>query len=347
MTAAMVRAADEPRLMFVALFAFGGLLASASHVFGGIWTACAGLCTGVLMLQRGRWGHFLAWGAATVVAVAPLALWMLLFRPDHNFGDSQDTATSLLESLDLGWGQYSRALLVKTFGSNLPAFALLIIAGFRVLKRPKAAEVLLWSAVILVTVLSFGIQLLYMPMMKERGFIVIVPALVMLMAMAVIQARDTGRAPRWTAAVVVYALIAPLLFAPETFKDREEIGKVAELMKSPACKGAEVGMYLRQTGSIDDYTEFATRRALAPTIGPQGITLADVQKLDAVGVGRVLAGGCPVKLVALTLPRGKDPEHQRMDKLLAGLGFGGERIEKLSFGQGRSVAFVSRRPVAP
>ena len=306
---------------------------------GGVWTACAGLCVGLLMARRGRWEQFVAWGVASVIAVAPLAIWVALVRPDQNSGAPQDAAPPL-EAFDLGWEQFSRAVFVKTFGANIPAFVLLCFGGWRMARRPSALEAVLWGAILLVTLVSFAIQIGYLPFIKERGFIVIAPALALLTAGAVLAARAAGRRPRWVAATAVALVVAPLLFAPEHFKDREAFDEVAALMETQACDGAEVAMYLRPSGQGDGYTEFVTRRVLGDVARRRGITLADVQGLGEAGVARVVAGACPVKLVAFTLPRGKDPEHQRMDALLAELGVMAPGVAKEMYGQGRSVAFV-------
>lgn len=361
MTLAMLNSADRsfdralrgPALGDLALFALGGFLASGSHVFGGLWTGCAGLTLGGLALSRRQFSAFIAWGVASAVAVAPLLGWVLVVRPDQNTG-APEAAAPFLQALNLGWGQWSRAVFVKTFGSNLPAFVLLALGARAALtgrRAVSAGEAILWVAAGLTTALSFAVQVFYLPLIKERAFIVIAPALVVLLAMATLQAQADGKG-RWVWAVIIAALLSPALMGVEYFKDREEFGRISSLMRAPQCRGQTVAAWYRPSGQGATFNEFVTKRVYRDDLAAGELRIVDVAALIPALSEQIVNGPCPLKAIAVVLPhtdssgktREDDAHHPRMNEQLLAAGFPLDRLRRRDFAKGRTIAFVAPEP---
>lgn len=206
-------------------WALTGAAISMTHYFGGLWVACAGLASGVAFLAQRRVGAFLAFGVASVLALVPVAYWLYLSLP--MLGERGGNTTPGPDEWRIFLTQISRGLTIKLLGSNL-ALSAAAFAGAAALWRTRAPiDRVLLAAVLLFSLISAALDLLWSPMIKERSFTPMIPALILVMARAVL-AVDTQRpwARRFLFVAPIVAAISPLLFI-------RNISKTAK--NSPKC----------------------------------------------------------------------------------------------------------------
>lgn len=330
------------------LFVLVGAAASLSHYFGALWVGCAGLATGIAMLMRGRPGALFAIGVASIMAVAPLVYWLVISYPmlgergGNPPPDSEEWMTFL--------NQLQRGLTVKLLGSNL-ALTCLFFAGVAALWRRKDTldRVILWSTLLFIA-LSAALDLFYSPMIKERSFTPMIPALILLMSRAVLSVDPERKwAKRFMVAAPIVAAVSPFLFVPEYFKDREKLGEFRALMarEGEACSGATIPAFMRERWNDDAYQREVIDRQLRQAL-PEGVAPPRVISA-ARATGPVEPHpGCRVRAFALTMKPGGAEESTDARAALMRIGIDVAQLEELRFGKGRTLLWVEgERPLAP
>jgi hypothetical protein len=234
-----------------------------SHFFGALWVAVLGAWTGLALLRAGRIGGFLAWGAASAVAIAPVVVWIAFVHPQHNPG----AATQFLPiggALEYASTQFFRGWF-KTLASNLVATLAALLCAAPLIRRRDPFDGVLALAIVSTVLIAFGVHLFWVPLIKERAFIVVMPATSYLLvrAMASVGAGQP-RAARLIAWVPLVAALSPLLLVSEYFKNFEHTPEVRQLIaKGGHCAGAPIVAYYRPSDQGQDFAEFMTRRMLA------------------------------------------------------------------------------------
>src|SRR5262249_30638015 len=152
--------------------------------------------------------------------------------------------------------------VLKTAGSNLALAALAALGAAPLLRRLRTGDGVIAAAAAAVVAFVFVMHLFWQPSIKERAFIVVMPAVIYLMARAASAATE-NKATRWlVAAVPAAAALSPLLGVSEHFKDRERFGEVAKVYREAGdCDGAPVLAYFR-TQQHPAYYPLFTRTAL-------------------------------------------------------------------------------------
>lgn len=321
------------------VFAIAGAIAGASHYFGALWIACLGLCLGLAFLFRGRSATFVATGMASLVALAPTAFWIFHASPETKPG-AEGEILPLGEAFGYAANQFLRGLVVKTFGSNLPAFAAAALAAPALVRKRDAIDAVALGAVVLTAAIAFAVHLFALPLIKERAFIVIMPAVIFLCVRALGALGDRQPlALRLAALAPLAALITPFLFTPEYFKDREQLGEVRKLIaQSGACAGAPVLAYFRPSAQAPDFHPFMLRRALGgATSDSRDVTLIDA----ADGRAPAWSPACRVRAVALVLGKGETPLHAQARATLKAAGAPLDKWEERRLGRGRSLVWLA------
>jgi hypothetical protein len=339
-------ALDAPEHMtgYAILYTLVGMLAASMHFFGALWIAALGGAAGFALLFRKQFLGFVTFGLASALAIAPAVAWIALVRPDQNPG-APSVMPPLGENLEYGANQLLRGLIVKTVFANLFAFiaAGLGVRALMARKQDDLPEVL-FSAIALTIIIAFAIHLSVVSMIKERAFIVIIPALLYLVAAAISALEPRQRRAaffvKW--APLAAALSLPL-FSSELFKDRENVAPVRALLQAaPACANAPVVIVLRRSEQGWDFASFMTRAILkdaTPGGEPQWLAHDD---LIAAGKSAPQSP-CPIKAIAIGAPRGERDFHEDARTELARLGLkvGDDGLEERSFGGGRTRVYIA------
>jgi len=322
------------------LFALIGACAGLTHFFGALWIALAAFWTGLALLRSGKRAGFFAWGVGGAVALVPVLIWIALVHPEHNPG-AQGDILPLGRAFGYAAGQFARGLFVKTFGSNLAAAAVLLLVTPALLRRRDPFDLVLmlsfWSAV----VIAIAIHLFAVPLIKERAFIAVMPAVIYLFVRAIDLAAVEGRATRLRAALPIFVLISPLFFLSEYAKDREHWSDVRGLLNANAqvCAGAPVVAYNRPSAQAADFQPYMTRMALRGAAGGRDVLLVDADALIATSQAPP-PSTCPLRAVALALPKGNGPVHAAARARLAAAGVPLPSLTERAFGHGRTLVFV-------
>lgn len=323
----------------LAIFAIAGAIASASHYFGALWTSAAGFALGLTFLVSGRWGAFVATGFASVLAIAPTLAWILHANPQSKPG-AVSVPQTFAEAFSYAANQFLRGLVVKTFGSNLPAFIAAFLAVPVLARQRDRSDAALLCAVILSVVIAFAIHLFALPaLIKERAFIVIMPAVIWLAVRALSAlAPEQKRARALAAFVPAAAIVSPFLFIPEYFKDREQIGEVREAIANAGdCAGQPVLTYFRPSEQAQDFHALMIGAALKGAArGGGDLVLVDAARSPAP----VYQPRCRVRALALVLGKGDGPLHQMARATLTQAGAPLNRWQEVRLGRGRSLVWI-------
>jgi hypothetical protein len=323
-----------------ALFAVIGALAGVTQFFGALWIAVASFWTGLALLRGGSLRGFLAWGVAGAAAILPAALWIALVHPESNPG-AQSPVIPFADQLGYALVQFGRSVLIKTLGSNLAAAAVLLAMTSALLRRRDPFDLVLvlsfWSA----AAIAFLLHLFAVPLIKERAFIALMPAVIYLFVRAVDMASAEARLVRLRAAIPLFILISPLFFIGEYAKDREHWGEVRALLKANAlaCAGAAVVAYNRPSAQAADFAAYLTRMALRGAADGRDVLLLDADALIASGHAAP-PSACPVRAVALSLPKGETVLHAEARAKLSAAGVPLQSLKEESFGRGRTLVFT-------
>lgn len=322
----------------LAAFCLSGAAAGLLHYFAALFIALGGLALGLVWLSRGDRWRFVWIGLAATIAVMPAAGWIVYTSSDITI--PPDPGQSLLAHLESSLEQFLRGLLVKTFGSNLAAT---ILAGTGVAAALRARNVQAGTIAfaVLGTVLGvFTLDLFWTPMIKERAFIVIMPGVVWLMVEAVSHAPQR----RWTdalaRAIPVVAIVTPLAFAGEHFKDRERFDEVRAVYEAAGhCEDARIYAFFR-TYQHPAYFPFFTRAALTGrTSADAGPDLVDV---DSGVIDLSQTRGCAITGVAVGLSRGNEALREQAREAMWAAGLDPDTTEEVRVAEGRHLIFLQR-----
>jgi hypothetical protein len=179
--------------------------------------------------------------------------------------------------------------------------------------------------------------------MRERSFTPIIPPLLYFCARGLVAATEKGGRAAWFAKLSPWAaMLAPILFIPEHFKDRQQYPEVrAYLEVSGSCSGQPMLAALIWIPQAENFPPWYVRHALAPMVGGPP-ALIDAPKATPADLASIAASPCPVKAVALGMAKGDGDEHQGGRDQLHAAGLPFEGLEELSLGGGRNRLFVER-----
>ncbi len=323
-----------------AVFALIGAALSLSHFFGGLWIAVLGFWTGMALLRAGRPAAFLAWGAASVVAIAPMCAWIAFVHPDHNPG----AATQFLPiggALEYAFTQFFRGWL-KTFASNLVATAAALLCAAPLIRRRDPFSPVLALSILATALISFAIHIFWVPLIKERAFTVVMPATTYLLVMAMQSLTPMQtRAARLIAFVPLAAALSPVLMVSEYFKDFEHTPEVRRMIaKGGDCAGAPIVAYYRPTDQGDGYAEFMTRRALAGAAKGKDVAFVDAAALAASHQPPPPNPHCRVKALAIDLTTGERSDHVDARAVLAKAGLPMATLDERRIGKDRDLVYL-------
>ncbi len=298
-----------------------GIALSLTHYFGALWFACLGFVIGMMKLREKQQKSFAAIGLLTALGLIPVLFW-IKFALGHMEFSGVATDASFWEKLGTGMHQFLRGLLIKTFGSN-PLITLLGAGGLlaAILGRRRDHAVLLWAA-ILTVLCAFILHTVYIDMIKERAFIVIMPAILWILSGQLSETRNP-----LAKIVPVITAIMPFLFISEYFKNKEEIPELLAAIDSygPACESPDLFFYLRPDPP-EDFYYWATQKLFDPD--------AD-RELQPMGHFQDRGDPCPVLAVAILLPKSDVAPLTPADLY---------DLETRIFGKGRSVLWVRKNP---
>ena len=337
-------ALDHPDQLVRWAFVFAGIgmLEASMHFYGSLWISCMGAGIGLVFLLKRNLAGFFAFALSSLIAILPVIAWIVFARPDQA-PSAPDGLPPFLQNLDDASTQFWRGILVKTFLVNP---ALFIAAGFGVRTLYRGKEIddrnAVTIAIGLMLAITFTVHFVWMPWIKERAFIVMIPGLLYLLALAVMSLReDQDKARRWARWIPGAVLIMMPLQFTELFRDREQIGHLRTLIaEHPDCAGQTIIAYLRETPQDPAYPEFLTRRTLRLE-GAKDAPLLMPHTQIGDGGAQAFNGNCPIKVVAVGLLRGERPVHDDMRSELRALGVAVDELDELRFGRGHTRAWVT------
>lgn len=312
--------------------AIGGGL-GLTHYFGALWFSCLSLTAGIAAFRSGNKMRFVFFGAGSLIGLLPVLAWLAYSFPHMDLSDER-VVQPFLSKLEYASNQFFRGLLVKTFASN-PVVTLIGFGALWAAMRGRAGlnSVIIWAAILL-TAIAFVIHLSILPLIKERAFIVIMPAILFIFAGALNARLDH----RFARLVPVAAVLMPLIFMGEYFKDREKIGPLRDYLApyASACKDQPIALYYRPSthpdfypGISQDILEFK-----------QGGAIFSPQLMDAKTLPSPPQSSCPVKAAAFFLRRGQDMYRaDAIDKFNAA-GLDISSLKEVPFGKGRNIIWV-------
>ena len=319
------------------------VLISLTHYYGALWMGLSGAGLGLHGVFTGKPKRFFAYGFATAIGLAPVCCWIYTNLGTINFTSNELSAWG---NFSFGFNQFRRGITDKILGSNLAISLIAILALPQLIKNRTASDkIMLFSAVALVVII-FIIHVSMQPLIKERAFIVIFPAMIYLMARGVLMGLDANKiGPKLKQAVIWMAVISPFLFMSEYFKDREKMGEVRELFaRYPVCQTELSAVYFRPSPQGDDFSEFYTNVAFKKpyTAKPNFMNLDDVTAQER---SQIESSACPVKVFALNLPRGDKADHDAYRLAATGAGFDLSAYKQYNIGKGRNILYVDERLV--
>lgn len=343
------RAIEDKRetVMWAAVWCCLGITLGLTHYFGALWVACLGLCVGLTHLQRKSPVGFFAWGVASAAALVPVALWISASfhdaTPDAIFADTEGGSGNALAG---GAEQFLRGLFVKLIGSNVALAVAAVLGAAALLRRREPIDLALLGAVVLMVLISFALQVFWLPLVKERSFIVIMPALIFVGARAITSLATSSLWGRRALLAAPYvAAITPFAFIPEYFKDREVIGEVATLLRTQGegCSGAPVVAFFSGGKELEGLHRWVSERIVKDAL-PGGVpppVLINADTMEPQSAGR-LVSACKIRAVAFVMPRNAGPEHERAKAALRRAGVPIEALVEHRFGKMRQLVYTAR-----
>jgi hypothetical protein len=297
------------------------------------------------MLTARRPMDFFIIGIASVIAVAPVIAFALAVDFSARAESAHITGydTSWAERMRSASMQVVRAIAGKTFLANIPAWIAVFMAAPLVFSRRERNDWALLIAPLAVIAISLGVMAVMLSDMRERSFTPIIPPLLYFCARGLVAAMEKGGRAAWFARLAPWAaLLAPILFIPEHFKDRQQYPEVrAYLEETASCSDQPVLAALIWIPQAENFPPWYVRHALAPMKGgpPE---LVDAPKAAPADLARIAASPCPVKAVALGMARGDGEEHQRARDQLRAAGLPLDTLEEVNFGRGQNRLFVMK-----
>ena len=322
------------------LMALIGAPLAFSHFFGALWVAVLGAWTGLALLRAGRIGGFLAWGAASAIAIAPVVVWIAIVHPQHNPGASSGFPP-IIGGLEYASTQFFRGWF-KTLASNLAATVVAVLCAAPLIRRRDPFDGVLAGAIVSTVLIAFGVHLFWVQLIKERAFIVVMPATSYLLVRAMDSVgAGQPRAARLIAWVPIVAALSPLLMVSEYFKNFEHTPEVRRLIdKGGQCAAAPIVAYYRPSAQGEDFAEFMTRRMLAGAAHGQDVTLVNAADLAARHQPPPANPRCAVKALALGLTTGERFDHVDARKGLVAAGVPLPALQERAIGRDRQLLWL-------
>lgn len=323
----------EPQKRYYIYWLLCGAALGLTHYFGGLWFACAALITGISTWQAGYKYRFFILGFASVIGLLPLVGWLLWSLPVLDLSDEQ-SMRSIYEKFEFASSQYFRGLLVKTFASN-PIVTIIgfggIIAALKFKNRLHSTLIL---SVILASFLAFLLHFTFVELIKERAFIVIMPALLFILSSELVE-----RHSKFMKYLPIATAVMPILFLGEYFKNREKIPELQKYIASYAseCESADLLAYYRPTLQPEFYP-MATERIM--TTGRLK-SLSEYNILDARIAKAFNNSECPIKAIAVLMPKNNDELTTEAMSLFSKAGLNEGGLTEHRFGSGRNIVWTS------
>lgn len=327
--ARIMQSAKDDRIWPLAIL-WAALAATAclTHYFSFVWTGLLGLFTGLALLRQGRPKDFLIIGAASLMGILPGLIF--LASAYSTMGIPPGEELSMAGNFAYGFNQFQRGMITKLFGSNLALAAILIMSISIMIKRRDPVDFVFGGAVVFTVLTLFTLHVFWQPIIKERSFIIIVPAIIFLMTRAMLLPQHGKWRQRLISALPWVIAITPLLFISEYFKDREKMSDVRAHLDMPSCRGADVVAYFRPAPEGEGFNEFYTRLSL------KGL---DINLIDSTKPSGVKNSQCPIKALALQMPRGEKEEHDIARAALQVSGVPLSELQEVSVGKGRNLLY--------
>lgn len=319
---------EKPSPAMLGLWLIMGICLSLTHYFGALWFACLGLTLGLMKLARGYKAQFLMIGVICVTGLVPLLLWL-------NYSFSQIALSSLpqdnsvIERFMAGGHQFLRGLTLKTFLSNPLITCLGIGAIWAAIRGRHQSDALLVRACGLTILIAFAIHLFFLDMIKERAFIVIMPALLWIMAGRVAETRHS-----WARFLPLVTAIMPFFFATEYFKTKEKIPELLEAIEpyQSQCANTPLAIYYRPDPYADLFI-WASDKVFSD-FGSHHVDLAAATHLAN--------STCPVLAVSILLPKNDKAMIEEATAYILKSGYKLDEIELIKYGKGRSLLWVKK-----
>ena len=333
-TVAAYRIVETQKLFSLApVLLISGLIMGMTHYFGALWHAALCFCIGLQFLIGSRnLTKFWLIGLIGLCGIAPTVSWIWFSL--SNFDLSKEiSGRPFIHELEFALNQFLRGFIVKWIGSNPAAFIGGCAGLWAALKIKYWPGAVLVYACILTVIVSFVLHFTFLTFIKERAYIVIFPALSL--QLAVWLSQQEGAPSRAVKLTPIFAVIMPALFIPEYFKDREQLAAVTKYLQEheDACSDFEIYGYFRPSNH-DGFSEFVTERV---TNAVPNLRVINVESSP----GSIESSDCPIKAVALLLPRGDSEWREVADEALSRAGVTTENSKTIEFGSGRSVIWKS------
>ncbi len=321
-------------LVWALVWAALGMLNALSHYFALVWIGLAGLFTGLVFLRQKRFSDFVIIGICSVLALAPSCLWIWASYSD--IGYRPDRAPGTWDNFTYGLNQFMRGMTAKLIGSNPAAYLIGILSLGALWQLRKPLDFVLAASALATVLVIFIGHMTWMPLIKERAFMVIIPALILLIARAILTAPQDKYKKLWRALPIICALM-PFLFVGEYFKDRERLNDVRTLfLQYPACTRAPIYTFYRPFREGDGFSEYYTDMAI-----PRNHLVE--ARLENAGMAKeIISAPCPIKAIALGMPRGEKADHKKMRTAFKDMGLPLETLIETRLGKGRNVVYLAQ-----
>ncbi len=318
-------------LFWLLLWIVAGAAFSLSHYFAGLFIGFCGLLTGIWFLSQKKPVAFLAIGFASALAVLPCLLW-IYFSYDK-IGFVNNTPPTTWDNFLSGQNQFWRGV-IKFLFSNPPAFLLAIIGIFAAIKNKNHIfEKLLLASIILTIISLFLLHMFWQPLIKERSMMIIIAAILFLSASGLAKI-NAGKISRL---IPIFTIIMPFLYFGEYFKDREKLGDVRKYTSVEPCEGAPIFVYYRSFPEGEEFGNYYLRFALPY------ITAIEAHSKNKQELPNVLASACPVKALALVMPRGERAEHNKARNAFMDAGLNRQKHLETKLGKGRNILWLEKK----
>lgn len=321
---------DNPKTGLLFVWLVIGILLSLTHYFGALWFASLGCVLGVTKLVIGDKKQFIIIGMISLIGLIPLLLWL-------NYSFSQIALDSVtqdnppLDRLVAGGHQFLRGLTLKTFLSNPMITFLGIGATWTALKGGQKNDALLLRASLLTVFIAFFIHVFLVDMIKERAFIVIMPALLWIMAGRVAETQH-----RWARFLPLVTAIMPFLFVTEYFKTKEKIPELLQAMGpyQAQCQSEPLAIYYRtKPYKNKDIFRWSSEKVFSDF---------GENRVDLAAATHLADSNCPVLAVAILLPKNDKAMIEESTGYILKSGYKLDEIELIKFGKGRSLLWIKK-----
>lgn len=333
LTLATVRVfqSEKPSYGLLLTWLVVGMALSLTHYFGALWVACLGFALGLSKLSKGDRKSFVKLGILSMAALIPILLWL-----QYSYGQielsSAPARASTGDKFQAGGHQFLRGLVVKTFGSNFLITFLGIGAIWAAILGKKKSDALLIRAAALTVAIAFIIHLFFIDMIKERAFIVIMPALLWVMAGGVAATRH-----KWGKYLPMVTVVMPFLFIPEYFKNKEKIPELLQAMAphKAQCQDAPLAVYFRPDPPQEVFS-WTSEKLFKSYSGD----IVDLSAAPHLSASHLDGTKCPILAVSILLPKNDKAMIEQATRYILDAGYTLEEIELQKFGKGRTLLWL-------